>query len=474
MAKIAKNIKQFRNERDLSQETLAESIHVTRQTVSSWETGRTQPDIEMIETLAGVFDISVEELIYGKKNRVGFEAEKKPDRKGFIIALTLFGSLLTAIGIGVIFVTFWEEIRVAKNVLAFLPLLVGFAFSVFALIRKPNSAVWRESGAVAWTVGLIVTNALINSLNAVDFGFGALLLLDTLLLIPVILLTRGLIPMGAYFVGLSAALFSLRADTDMPGFAVYTVLSAVLLAVGFRMTSHIKKDSLTDTVFFWIRLFAVCFNAVAAFGFAAEQMWLMNSSGYNARAVMTVFAVLFFIGGRFHKRGVSFFGSIPLPLLTVFLSVTNGFFRYEDKSGLVLFAILFVCLAVSAAIGFGEIRKDPLRLVSAAVLFAVFITDVVLSIAGTGEAVLMTVFTPIGLALALIYTVKGFLASDIRIANVGMISSVVIAFIFLFELNIDRMIIGAVIASSGVLLLAVNRFMLSRLHAEKEEVESHE
>ena len=40
---------------------------VTRQAVSNWENGKTEPDIEMLNKIASVLEISIEELIYGFK-----------------------------------------------------------------------------------------------------------------------------------------------------------------------------------------------------------------------------------------------------------------------------------------------------------------------------------------------------------------------------------------------------------------------
>ena len=42
MNDIMKNIKRLRQERGLTQEELAEKLHVTRQAVSNWETGVSQ------------------------------------------------------------------------------------------------------------------------------------------------------------------------------------------------------------------------------------------------------------------------------------------------------------------------------------------------------------------------------------------------------------------------------------------------
>ena len=69
MNKISTNIKLLRIEKGINQEQLAEQLHVTRQAVSSWETGKTQPDIEMLTRIAEYFDVSVERLIYGREYR---------------------------------------------------------------------------------------------------------------------------------------------------------------------------------------------------------------------------------------------------------------------------------------------------------------------------------------------------------------------------------------------------------------------
>ena len=66
MNNIGKTIKKMRVDKNLTQDQLAETLHVTRQAVSNWENGKTQPDIETLSALAECFEIPVEELIYGK------------------------------------------------------------------------------------------------------------------------------------------------------------------------------------------------------------------------------------------------------------------------------------------------------------------------------------------------------------------------------------------------------------------------
>lgn len=60
-------IKELRIQRHLSQKQLGEILHVSDKTISKWETGRTLPDIEMIQKIAQYFDISIDELISQRK-----------------------------------------------------------------------------------------------------------------------------------------------------------------------------------------------------------------------------------------------------------------------------------------------------------------------------------------------------------------------------------------------------------------------
>ena len=65
MASVAKHIRRLRTERHMTQGDLAEKLFVTRQTVSAWETGKAQPDLETLERIAVVLGVEVTELIYG-------------------------------------------------------------------------------------------------------------------------------------------------------------------------------------------------------------------------------------------------------------------------------------------------------------------------------------------------------------------------------------------------------------------------
>lgn len=77
MQSFAKNLKRIREESGMTQEQLAESINVTRQAVSCWERGRTEPDIATIIALSKVLNVDAEELIFGSKTKRYDRFQKK-------------------------------------------------------------------------------------------------------------------------------------------------------------------------------------------------------------------------------------------------------------------------------------------------------------------------------------------------------------------------------------------------------------
>ena len=63
---LNKNIVYLRKQKQMTQETLAEKLNVSRQAVSKWESGLTEPDIQTLIQLSEIFEVSLDELIKGE------------------------------------------------------------------------------------------------------------------------------------------------------------------------------------------------------------------------------------------------------------------------------------------------------------------------------------------------------------------------------------------------------------------------
>ena len=60
---LAEKILSLRTEKGMSQDSLAEKLEVSRQSVSKWETAQSTPDLDKIIKLANLFGVTVDELV---------------------------------------------------------------------------------------------------------------------------------------------------------------------------------------------------------------------------------------------------------------------------------------------------------------------------------------------------------------------------------------------------------------------------
>lgn len=75
---LGKRIAMLRKERGLKQDTLAEAVGVSPQAVSKWENDQTCPDISLLPKLAQLLEVSVDELLSGKKEELAQTAKVLP------------------------------------------------------------------------------------------------------------------------------------------------------------------------------------------------------------------------------------------------------------------------------------------------------------------------------------------------------------------------------------------------------------
>lgn len=61
--KLGNNISYLRRQKRLTQEQLADSMHVTRQTVSRWEAGEVVPELDRLVEMCGIFACKLDALV---------------------------------------------------------------------------------------------------------------------------------------------------------------------------------------------------------------------------------------------------------------------------------------------------------------------------------------------------------------------------------------------------------------------------
>lgn len=138
---IHENLRNLRMAADLTQEQAAERLGLTRQGLSSYETGRTLPDVEMLKRLAALYDTDLETLIYGQdRNAKTYRTIKR-------VSIALYAVLagLTLLSSAAL----WVSNR-------FFPIADGqpVMMSVFE-VRKRLGSVWETVDGIILTLAFL-------------------------------------------------------------------------------------------------------------------------------------------------------------------------------------------------------------------------------------------------------------------------------------------------------------------------------
>lgn len=470
IAAISKNIKQFRSSCGFTQDALAEKINVTRQTVSSWETGRTQPDVEMLELLSQALGVGIEEIIYGKKNKVGLEPEKGKDKKIFVIILSVFGALLTAVGLIILFVSLWEKLDRFYDVFAFMPFAAGMGVQCFALAKKKGSIAWKEAGAVAWAVGMIATNALLSSLHDADLGFAALMVIDSVAMIPIMFITGALFPLAGYYYMASHGFIALLEYAGNVGKIICIIMTTILIGIGFLFTKKFAGNDVSGKIMICLSSLAGAFNFISIL----SALLLLIFPATDSEAIIQILLCAVFTAGlfiEFRTYGVSF-----RSISAIGLSVISVVYPFALKTSIDLdyhlpVSISFIILAAMLAL---FITKNPKAKLCdyflSAVPVLVFIQNVLIVICSGIGAKTEDFFAPtliLSMIVSIAIIASGVKNESLAKSNYGLIMLCGIILYLLFVSDIAIVFKGFACVAAGAIILAADKLLLGRFKKQE-------
>ena len=136
--KIGEKIKIIRENKKISQENMAKSLHVSYQAVSNWERGKSYPDISNIIMISDLYNISLDELIREDKNYKELLLEKKVS--GIVDTILNFIFFLCAVMI-LIYMMIENKLTSANSFYIILAILVIIHTSIDLLKLLPKKHV---------------------------------------------------------------------------------------------------------------------------------------------------------------------------------------------------------------------------------------------------------------------------------------------------------------------------------------------
>ena len=154
-------ISELRKEKKLTQKELAEKINVSDKAVSRWETGKGYPDVTSLVSLSEYFDVSVNELLAGKRltvediketadeNLISVFEQVQKNKKQQNLQVAVFTSVLIVVLLPVLiiigkelFVSMTTQIQAENIISAVVSTVVGIVLLIVGfLIRKGNVSI---------------------------------------------------------------------------------------------------------------------------------------------------------------------------------------------------------------------------------------------------------------------------------------------------------------------------------------------
>ena len=473
MAKISKNIKRLRTEKNFTQDSLAEKLCITRQAVSSWENDRTQPDVDMLGKLAEVFGVSLEELIYGKKRNTTLELEKTSYNNTLTIVFSILGALLVGAGLVLIFVTFWQEMSlIFKGILSFVPLIAGQVSGVFVLLKKKDKVPWCEGGSVLWTAGIAATMTLIYNIFDLSIDWTGVLLVIALSVMPVIVLLRSVAPLAVYYACSIVWGIETYNDSDL---LIALVAAATLTVIGCIHSTHlirIEKKSHRSIFAQWISVIAVTVF-VCMIGIGIDDLALM------VVGLMAVAICLYLISFKDGDMAMPY--RIPglfvtAILMFIFATVYLDYLK-ADAYNIVYIALCLVAVAVTGAFTLKE-AKDKYSLgyiAIVAVFYAMFIT----SLYAMGDKFnddIADAFTIIlklpAFAGFIVMMISGAREKKLIPINLGFVGTAGLVMVVISQSGFSMLGNGIVLLVFGGILLTIN-FKISKAKQKAPAIENN-
>lgn len=473
MPKISKNIKKLRAEHNLTQDALAEKLHVTRQAISSWENDKTKPDIEALEKLAEVFGVDIEELIYGEKKEVIISQEKTTEKNRIKIILAIVGSLLVASGLALVFFGFWQKLTIAlQTAFAIIPMLLGQGVAIFTQLKKKESVSWRESAAIIWSVGVIATVALLNGIHNINLGYINCLAIDAFLIIPIMFLFNAVSP-------LVFLLYS-SIHIGIDGLWQYILISVVIYIISIVFTILMRRKEDARAIFAqWVTVIT-SIPLIWIYSIVIYELEIMIDT---MNVFIAIYLVVFLCMYIFTSEKSSYV--LPYkPISVLGLCVTSSFlseafysdfFRHDSVIMIIVNAAFFMAIPLVVALikresFYNNIKKILISALPFAVMILNFGHMLIVKLAETFYTipyslrnVLIFAIGVVVVAFGVVLVYAGIKELRLFLINVGLITAFVqvIRLIYSDLVPDSYLLKGIIIAIFGAIIIIINWKMLS-------------
>lgn len=395
-----------------------------------------------------------------------YSRKKESNSNRLMVIFGILGALLVGLGIILIIAHNWDNLgRLTKTILAFIPLLFGQIACVFTLIKKNESAVWRESTGTFTFFAIGALISLISQIYNIPGETFTFLLTWMLLSSPLIYLMRSSFVSLLYIVGITY--YAVEVDSGFNSYHFNYYIFLLLLVIPYYVILYKSaKSSNLFTFHSWLLALSVLISMGT------------YSMGNEHFMVLAYFSLL----GAFYLLGKSFLFNDLKPInnsylligglgtVIMLLGLSFDFF-WEDliDSGFLIkeiiittefiLAILLSAAAIALLI-FNKVKKGWGSLDINEFIFIFFIILFFI-----GYKVIIPVIIMINLiilASGLYYIVRGVKNQHLIVMNYGLLILTALIICRFFDTDLSFVFRGILFVGIGIAFFLTNFTILKK------------
>lgn len=391
-----------------------------------------------------------------------YQQETPASSNRLFLVFGILGALLVGLGVILILAHNWDDLsRFFKTIIAFVPLLISQALCAYALFKKPDSVVWRESTSTLLVFAVGASIALISQIYHIPGKLESFLLVWSVLVLPIVYLMRSYIASLLYLAGITwygtFAGYSWRPE----GINWYWVL--LLAMVPFYVLMYLRRPNSNAATFHnWVIPISLTIM-LGSLSIDNDELMIL--------AYMNLMGVFYLIGyfGIFKnqslfRNGYRIFGA--LGSIGILLSGSFGWFWEEVSSGnkqwfgqelIVSIGIAVVALCL---LGFHFRKTKWKELPPMALVFLVFMLIFTLNAQPTIIPVVLV--NILVFAVGLLTLRKGGQENHLGILNYGLLIITALIICRFFDVDVPFVWRGLLFVLVGVGFFMANYWMLQK------------
>jgi uncharacterized membrane protein len=393
-------------------------------------------------------------------------SKKSNNSNRLLVAFGILGATLIGLGIILILAHNWDNLsKIVKTIFAFTPLVIGQAFSLFALIKKQNSTAWKENSSAFLFFAIASSISLVAQIYNINGNMGLFLFTWVMLSIPIIYIMNSRITsiltilVSVYFILETGYSYYYEFNPNY-----YWLILLLILPYYFYLLAK-KPTSNFTTIHNWIIPISLTISLGSISKSNDELMFLTYLSLFGFFYIIGNSRI--FSGKKYIFNGykiIGLLGSLVILLSLSFDWFWNSIINTETPQNLFtsIEFISFIGLTILSIISFVIFYKKS-KTKKYDLIGLSFIPMILIFFIGFANATIPIILVNLLILTISVLTInKGTTQNHLGILNYGLIVLTTLVICRFFDTNISFIIRGSLFVIVGVGFFFANYLIIKK------------